>query len=190
MNHISIVCRSLEKSLDFYQNVLGFFPVRRPSSLNFDGAWYIHFSIRSWVLFLSLFLASMHSDQIISLMCTYSGCSVMALAYIYCNLKTLKTCPRLPRLIPRTTTSLSKYLSIAPSLGINPCISPSILISASRLICRNYPCTPQCMRNLPSKHMLTTSQFISLVSWIACEEGQINNKSFLQGFKYFPWELI
>ncbi|KAJ6677648.1 hypothetical protein OIU85_008244 [Salix viminalis] len=39
MNHISIVCRSLEKSLDFYQNVLGFFPVRRPSSLNFDGAW-------------------------------------------------------------------------------------------------------------------------------------------------------
>ncbi|KAG5242128.1 Metallothiol transferase [Salix suchowensis] len=27
MNHISIVCRSLEKSLDFYQNVLGFFPL-------------------------------------------------------------------------------------------------------------------------------------------------------------------
>ncbi|KAJ6390864.1 hypothetical protein OIU77_024967 [Salix suchowensis] len=45
----------------------------------------------------------MHSDQIISLMCTYSGCSaVMALAYTYCNLKTLKTCPRLPRLILRT----------------------------------------------------------------------------------------
>ncbi|KAL6223918.1 hypothetical protein ACLB2K_002775 [Fragaria x ananassa] len=37
LNHISLVCRSLEKSLDFYQNVLGFFPVRRPDSLDFNG---------------------------------------------------------------------------------------------------------------------------------------------------------
>ncbi|KAK3029095.1 hypothetical protein RJ639_039239, partial [Escallonia herrerae] len=39
LNHISIVCRSVEESLDFYQNVLGFFPIRRPGSFDFDGAW-------------------------------------------------------------------------------------------------------------------------------------------------------
>jgi catechol-2,3-dioxygenase len=39
LNHISIVCRSVEESLDFYMNVLGFVPVRRPGSFNFDGAW-------------------------------------------------------------------------------------------------------------------------------------------------------
>ena len=39
LNHISIVCRSIDKSLGFYQNVLGFFPIRRPGSLNFPGAW-------------------------------------------------------------------------------------------------------------------------------------------------------
>ncbi|KAM1089975.1 hypothetical protein TB2_017320 [Malus domestica] len=35
LNHISIACRSVEKSLDFYQNDLGFFPIRRPGSLDF-----------------------------------------------------------------------------------------------------------------------------------------------------------
>jgi len=39
LNHISIVCRSMEKSLDFYQNVLGFIPVKRPGSFDFQGAW-------------------------------------------------------------------------------------------------------------------------------------------------------
>ncbi|GAB4832878.1 Glyoxylase I 4 [Ancistrocladus abbreviatus] len=39
LNHVSIVCRSVEKSLNFYQNLLGFIPTRRPSSFNFDGAW-------------------------------------------------------------------------------------------------------------------------------------------------------
>ncbi|XP_004287346.1 PREDICTED: metallothiol transferase FosB-like isoform 1 [Fragaria vesca subsp. vesca] len=45
LNHISLVCRSLEKSLDFYQNVLGFFPVRRPDSLDFNGAWLFNYGI-------------------------------------------------------------------------------------------------------------------------------------------------
>ncbi|KAG9139163.1 hypothetical protein Leryth_023652 [Lithospermum erythrorhizon] len=45
LNHISIVCRSLEESIDFYTNVLGFFPVRRPGSFNFDGAWLFGFGI-------------------------------------------------------------------------------------------------------------------------------------------------
>lgn len=39
LNHISIVCKSVEKSIDFYTNVLGFVPIRRPGSFNFDGAW-------------------------------------------------------------------------------------------------------------------------------------------------------
>ncbi|CAO2841281.1 unnamed protein product [Amaranthus hypochondriacus] len=45
LNHISIVCRSIDKSLDFYQNVLGFFPIRRPGSFNFPGAWLFNFGI-------------------------------------------------------------------------------------------------------------------------------------------------
>ncbi|KAM7509404.1 hypothetical protein LguiA_019857 [Lonicera macranthoides] len=45
LNHISVVCRSVEKSLDFYQNVLGFFPIRRPGSFSFDGAWLFNFGI-------------------------------------------------------------------------------------------------------------------------------------------------
>ncbi|KAJ9163126.1 hypothetical protein P3X46_022828 [Hevea brasiliensis] len=45
LNHISIVCRSLEKSLDFYQNILGFFPIRRPGSFDFDGAWLFSYGI-------------------------------------------------------------------------------------------------------------------------------------------------
>ena len=41
LNHISIVCASVEKSVDFYVNVLGFSPIKRPSSLDFNGAWYV-----------------------------------------------------------------------------------------------------------------------------------------------------
>ncbi|XP_057967161.1 glyoxylase I 4 [Malania oleifera] len=39
LNHISLVCRSVQESIDFYQNVLGFVPIRRPGSFDFDGAW-------------------------------------------------------------------------------------------------------------------------------------------------------
>ncbi|KAF5933182.1 hypothetical protein HYC85_029353 [Camellia sinensis] len=45
LNHISLVCRSLQKSIDFYTNVLGFVPVRRPNSFNFDGAWLFSYGI-------------------------------------------------------------------------------------------------------------------------------------------------
>ncbi|CAA7409893.1 unnamed protein product [Spirodela intermedia] len=45
LNHISVVCRSVEKSLDFYQNVLGFIPIRRPQSLKFEGAWLFNYGI-------------------------------------------------------------------------------------------------------------------------------------------------
>uniref|UniRef100_A0ACD5TRL8 Uncharacterized protein n=1 Tax=Avena sativa TaxID=4498 RepID=A0ACD5TRL8_AVESA len=45
LNHISVVCRSLESSLAFYCDVLGFFPIRRPGSFDFDGAWLYNFGI-------------------------------------------------------------------------------------------------------------------------------------------------
>jgi hypothetical protein len=47
LNHISIVCRSVEASLRFYTDVLGFVPIRRPGSFDFDGAWYIHTHVSS-----------------------------------------------------------------------------------------------------------------------------------------------
>lgn len=45
LNHISIVCRSVEKSLNFYMNVLGFIPIRRPGSFDFSGAWLFNYGI-------------------------------------------------------------------------------------------------------------------------------------------------
>ncbi|PSS07468.1 Metallothiol transferase [Actinidia chinensis var. chinensis] len=45
LNHISIVCRSVEESIRFYTSVLGFVPVRRPGSFNFDGAWLFSYGI-------------------------------------------------------------------------------------------------------------------------------------------------
>ncbi|ERN04545.1 uncharacterized protein LOC18432706 [Amborella trichopoda] len=43
LNHISLICRSVEESLDFYQNILGFIPIRRPS-FDFNGAWLYNFN--------------------------------------------------------------------------------------------------------------------------------------------------
>uniref|UniRef100_A0A5B7C105 Putative Lactoylglutathione lyase / glyoxalase I family protein n=1 Tax=Davidia involucrata TaxID=16924 RepID=A0A5B7C105_DAVIN len=45
VNHISLVCKSVEKSIGFYKNVLGFVPVRRPGSFDFDGAWLFSYGI-------------------------------------------------------------------------------------------------------------------------------------------------
>ncbi|XP_022145034.1 uncharacterized protein LOC111014557 [Momordica charantia] len=45
VNHISIVCNSVEKSVDFYQKVLGFCPVKRPASFSFHGAWLFNYGI-------------------------------------------------------------------------------------------------------------------------------------------------
>ncbi|CAM8888887.1 unnamed protein product [Rhodiola kirilowii] len=45
LNHISLICRSVDESLDFYQNILGFFPIGRPGSFNFDGAWLFNYGI-------------------------------------------------------------------------------------------------------------------------------------------------
>ncbi|XAR66919.1 hypothetical protein NMG60_11013299 [Bertholletia excelsa] len=45
LNHISILCRSVEKSLDFYESVLGFFPIQRPHCFEFHGAWLFNYGI-------------------------------------------------------------------------------------------------------------------------------------------------
>ncbi|CAI0422033.1 unnamed protein product [Linum tenue] len=48
--HISLVCRSVEKSLDFNQHVLGFFTIRRLGSFDFDDAWLFGYGIRIHLL--------------------------------------------------------------------------------------------------------------------------------------------
>ncbi|RLN25204.1 lactoylglutathione lyase [Panicum miliaceum] len=45
LNHISVVCRSLESSVHFYRDVLGFVPIRRPGSFDFDGAWLFNYGV-------------------------------------------------------------------------------------------------------------------------------------------------
>lgn len=45
VNHISFLCRSIEASLQFYQEVLGFIPIRRPGSFDFEGAWLFKYNI-------------------------------------------------------------------------------------------------------------------------------------------------
>ncbi|KAK7292071.1 hypothetical protein RIF29_07736 [Crotalaria pallida] len=45
LNHISLVCGSVDKSIDFYTNVLGFIPIKRPSSLDCNGAWLFNYGI-------------------------------------------------------------------------------------------------------------------------------------------------
>jgi catechol-2,3-dioxygenase len=39
LNHVSFQCASVAESAEFYQRVLGFELVKRPASLDFEGAW-------------------------------------------------------------------------------------------------------------------------------------------------------
>ncbi|KAL5706591.1 Glyoxylase I 4 [Ranunculus cassubicifolius] len=45
LNHVSFVCKSVLESADFYQQVLGFVLIRRPSSFKFEGAWLFNYGI-------------------------------------------------------------------------------------------------------------------------------------------------
>lgn len=40
LNHVSLLCRSVWDSTRFYEEVLGFVLIKRPSSFNFNGAWF------------------------------------------------------------------------------------------------------------------------------------------------------
>ncbi|KAI3770387.1 hypothetical protein L6452_01518 [Arctium lappa] len=39
LNHVSFRCRSVIRSVKFYNDILGFVRIRRPSSFDFEGAW-------------------------------------------------------------------------------------------------------------------------------------------------------
>ncbi|XP_020571515.1 uncharacterized protein LOC110018520 [Phalaenopsis equestris] len=43
LNHISHVCNCLERTVHFYQNILGFLPIKRPDSFDFEGAWLFNY---------------------------------------------------------------------------------------------------------------------------------------------------
>ncbi|XP_021815839.1 uncharacterized protein LOC110758317 [Prunus avium] len=45
LNHVSLLCRSVWNSLRFYEEVLGFVVIKRPSSFNFNGAWLYNYGI-------------------------------------------------------------------------------------------------------------------------------------------------
>ncbi|KAJ9561412.1 hypothetical protein OSB04_006572 [Centaurea solstitialis] len=45
LNHVSFVCRSVPASVKFYNEVLGFVLIRRPSSFDFEGAWLFNHGI-------------------------------------------------------------------------------------------------------------------------------------------------
>ena len=39
LNHVSRLCKSVEDSMDFYEKIMGFVPMKRPEAFNFGGAW-------------------------------------------------------------------------------------------------------------------------------------------------------
>lgn len=45
LNHISRVCRCIEHSIQFYEDILGFVSIKRPGSFHFDGAWLFNYGI-------------------------------------------------------------------------------------------------------------------------------------------------
>ncbi|KAJ8631517.1 hypothetical protein MRB53_024840 [Persea americana] len=45
LNHVSFLCKSVSDTAKFYQEVLGFMLIKRPSSFNFEGAWLFNYGI-------------------------------------------------------------------------------------------------------------------------------------------------
>ncbi|XP_038683748.1 metallothiol transferase FosB-like isoform X2 [Tripterygium wilfordii] len=45
LNHVSFVVNSVSTSVRFYEDVLGFVVIKRPSSFNFEGAWLFNYGI-------------------------------------------------------------------------------------------------------------------------------------------------
>ncbi|KAK3028260.1 hypothetical protein RJ639_037594 [Escallonia herrerae] len=45
LNHVSYVCKSVATSAKFYEDVLGFVLIKRPSSFDFEGAWLFNHGI-------------------------------------------------------------------------------------------------------------------------------------------------
>lgn len=45
VNHISLICKSVNESVSFYEKVLGFISIVRPGSFDFEGAWLFGYGI-------------------------------------------------------------------------------------------------------------------------------------------------
>eukprot|EP00253_Pinus_taeda_P010196 PITA_10196 len=45
LNHVSLLCKSVPVSTEFYENVLGFHVVRRPPSFDFVGVWLFNYGV-------------------------------------------------------------------------------------------------------------------------------------------------
>ncbi|XP_010263899.1 PREDICTED: uncharacterized protein LOC104602043 [Nelumbo nucifera] len=45
LNHVSFLCRSISTSVRFYEDVLGFASIKRPSSFKFNGAWLFNYGV-------------------------------------------------------------------------------------------------------------------------------------------------
>ena len=45
LNHVSRLCRDVEKSKEFYTKVLGFVEIERPQALDFEGAWLFNYGV-------------------------------------------------------------------------------------------------------------------------------------------------
>ncbi|GFY89308.1 Metallothiol transferase [Actinidia chinensis var. chinensis] len=45
LNHVSFLCKSVARSVRFYEEVLGFVLIKRPSSFTFEGAWLFNHGI-------------------------------------------------------------------------------------------------------------------------------------------------
>ncbi|KAA8545475.1 hypothetical protein F0562_020259 [Nyssa sinensis] len=45
LNHVSFICKSVSRSVRFYEEVLGFVLIKRPSSFDFEGAWLFNHGI-------------------------------------------------------------------------------------------------------------------------------------------------
>lgn len=45
LNHVSFVCKSVKASTKFYETILGFQVVKRPSSFDFEGVWLFNYGV-------------------------------------------------------------------------------------------------------------------------------------------------
>ena len=54
LNHVSLLCRSVWDSMRFYEEVLGFVLIKRPSSFNFNGAWLAFLTLSSCLKFFQI----------------------------------------------------------------------------------------------------------------------------------------
>jgi len=45
LNHVSFICKSVAASTKFYEAVLGFQVVKRPSSFDFEGVWLFNYGV-------------------------------------------------------------------------------------------------------------------------------------------------